>query len=190
MGGRDKKTLSHCVSPLCAAGIWGFLRAPRPMGWQQAHEWEVTRGGPSPGLCSLCDMGAKRVHATCPQAQAEHRGPPLSEEEEASPLQVADLFWGWGAILLLQFPLTQGYHHDKGEPGLGWCQPCSGTFHVPSSPRPLGAGTVITHTGQIRKLRHRGARETRPPSSRGLGSAAHSATWTVGSTSFNLVNQS
>lgn len=109
------------MSPLGASGVWGFLRAPRLMGWQQARVWEVMRGGPSPGLCSLCDMGAKRVHATCPRAQAERRGPPLSEQEDAAPLQVADLFWGWGAVLLLQFAPIQGCHHDDGEPGPGWC---------------------------------------------------------------------
>lgn len=119
MGGRDQEPLSHCVTHCELLGV-GVPAAPRPMGWQQAHEWEVMRGGPSPGLCSPCDMEAKRVHATCPQAQAERRGPPLSEQEEAAPRLVADLSWGWRAVLLLQFPPTQGCH-DNDEPGLGWC---------------------------------------------------------------------
>ena len=69
-------------------------------------------------------------------------------------------------------------------PGLFW--------HFPYTILPTAPGGRHCHYSHWtdKETEALGARESRPPSSRWLGSAVHSATWIVGSASFKLVNQS
>lgn len=152
-------------------------------------------GAPPPALASvfpLCDMRAKCVCAHLPTGSGRaQRATNVRWRKEAAVPTSGRAIAAWGG-LLPQFPPPRTATMTAASLALGSADCVPGLFcvvHAPSSQQPLAAGTFVIHTLQIRKPRHRGAREPRPPNSRGIEGAVHSETMTAGSASFNLVKQ-
>ena len=180
----------RCVCGPC------WPRAPRLVSQRQVHEWEVMEGAPLPALASvfpLCDMGAKCVCAHLPTGSGrEQRATNVGRRKEAAVPTSGRAVAAWGGGLLPRLPPPRTATMTTASLASGSADRVPGLFcavHAPSSQQPLAAGAFVIHTLQIRKSRHRGAREPRPPNSRGVEGAVHSETLTAGSAIFNPVKR-
>ena len=177
--------------------MWALLAASSQAGEPAAGPRVGGDGGgtpASPGLCfsPLRHGGQMRV---CPPA---HGLGPRAEGHQCRAAKGGCSAHKWqsccgmGGGLLPRLPPPRTATMTTASLASGSADRVPGLFcavHAPSSQQPLAAGAFVIHTLQIRKSRHRGAREPRPPNSRGVEGAVHSETLTAGSAIFNPVKR-